>query len=117
MKASLPESLKKLPLPATDRWPNGVWHFRALQHGSMSTLVFAPKGKDLQSPHSQDEIYIVMSGGSELIVGEQRTACSVGDVLFVPANAVHHFENFSDDFVTWAIFWGPEGGEAATDGR
>ena len=69
--------------------------------------------RSTKSP-SQDEIYVVMSGSSELITGEQRTACSVGDVLFVPANAVHHFENFSDDFVTWAIFWGTEGGEAAT---
>ena len=72
----------------------------------MSTLVFAPKGKDLQSPHSQDEIYIVMSGSSELIAGEQRTACSVGDVLFVPANAVHHFENFSDDLFLHGRFSG-----------
>jgi mannose-6-phosphate isomerase-like protein (cupin superfamily) len=113
MKASLAEMLNKLPLPSTDKWPDGVWHSLALRHGSMSVLVFAPKGKDLQIPHNQDEIYIVMEGSGDLIVEGQRTACRFGDVLFVPANASHHFENFSEDFVTWAIFWGPEGGETA----
>jgi mannose-6-phosphate isomerase-like protein (cupin superfamily) len=113
MKVSLAEALNKLPLPPTSQWPDGVWYFRALRHGSLSVLVFAPKGKDSQGPHSQDEIYVVMRGSGEVIVEGQRTACNVGDVLFVPANATHHFENFTEDFVTWAIFWGPEGGEAA----
>jgi len=35
-----------------------------------------------------------------------------GDVIFVEANVVHRFEDFSDDFAAWAVFWGPEGGEA-----
>lgn len=34
-----------------------------------------------------------------------------GDVLFAPAGIEHRFENFSDDFVTWVIFYGPVGGE------
>jgi len=32
-------------------------------------------------------------------------------VLFVPARVEHRFEEFSDDFATWVIFWGPKGGE------
>jgi mannose-6-phosphate isomerase-like protein (cupin superfamily) len=35
--------------------------------------------------------------------------------MFVPAGAPHHFENFSDDLVIWAIFYGPEGGEAGEE--
>jgi len=34
-----------------------------------------------------------------------------GDVIFAPAGIEHRFENFSDDFVTWVIFYGPVGGE------
>jgi mannose-6-phosphate isomerase-like protein (cupin superfamily) len=34
-----------------------------------------------------------------------------GDALFVPAGMKHRFENFSDDFATWIMFYGPEGGE------
>jgi hypothetical protein len=29
-----------------------------------------------------------------------------------PAGAVHRFENFSNDFVTWVVFYGPQGGES-----
>jgi hypothetical protein len=28
-----------------------------------------------------------------------------------PLGAKHRFENFSHDFVTWVVFYGPQGGE------
>ena len=31
--------------------------------------------------------------------------------LFVPAGAPHHFEDFSQDFVTWVVFYDPPEGE------
>lgn len=34
-----------------------------------------------------------------------------GDVLFVPAGKHHRFGDFTPDLITWAIFWGPPGGE------
>jgi hypothetical protein len=34
-----------------------------------------------------------------------------GDMLFVPARMEHRFEDFSDDFATWVMFYGPAGGE------
>ena len=43
--------------------------------------------------------------------GEERHPFNAGDLLFVPAGVVHRFEDFSDDFSTWVIFYGPEGGE------
>jgi uncharacterized RmlC-like cupin family protein len=42
---------------------------------------------------------------------EEKISCMSGDVLFVRAGVKHKFENFSDDFATWVIFYGPEGGE------
>ena len=33
--------------------------------------------------------------------------------VVVPAGAVHRFVDFTDDFGTWVVFYGPEGGEAA----
>ena len=43
--------------------------------------------------------------------GSERHGFAPGDMLFVPAGTVHRFEDFSDDFATWVIFYGPEGGE------
>jgi len=34
-----------------------------------------------------------------------------GDALFVPAHTSHRFEDFSPDFATWVVFYGPDGGE------
>jgi mannose-6-phosphate isomerase-like protein (cupin superfamily) len=101
----------QLPLPATDRWPDGVWDVEGLNHGSMSVVLFAPQGRDYQSSHEQDELYIVLSGSGTLALETSQITFSRGDVLFVPARMHHHFESFSDDLVTWAVFWGPAGGE------
>ena len=42
--------------------------------------------------------------------GEVREV-KAGDVIFVEAEVEHRFESFSEDFASWVIFWGPEGGE------
>ncbi len=84
-----------------------------LAHGSMYTLVYRPPTSDDQQPHTQDELYVVMQGSGTLVVEAERHTFDIGDMLFVPARAVHRFEDFSDDLLLWAIFWGPEGGEKA----
>ena len=43
-----------------------------------------------------------------------RHGFSAGDFLFAPAGVEHRFVNFTDNFYTWVIFYGPEGGEANT---
>lgn len=32
-------------------------------------------------------------------------------VHFVAAGVEHRFEDFTADFATWVVFWGPKGGE------
>ena len=82
-----------------------------MKHGSMSIEYFAPKGIDTQTPHKQDEIYIIIKGHSMFYRDGERISCKKNDILFVPAGMEHRFEKFSDDFATWVIFYGPEGGE------
>lgn len=85
--------------------------FTGLRHGSMRTLIYAPKRVDEQTPHAQDELYIVVSGTGRFRKGDQVRDFGPGDVIFVEARVEHRFEDFSDDFSTWAVFWGPDGGE------
>jgi len=82
-----------------------------LARGSMSLELYAPQGEDAQTPHTQDELYIVIAGHGEFVNGGARHPFQPGDVLFVPADVEHRFERFSADFQTWVIFYGPEGGE------
>ncbi len=84
-----------------------------LAHGSMQVRFYAPRGVDDQTPHTQDELYVVIQGSGSFVRGDHRTSFGPGDVLFVPAGAVHRFEDFDDDVSAWVIFYGPEGSEGA----
>ena len=83
-----------------------------LESGSMELGYYKPVGKDEQTPHEQDEIYIVQSGHGTLIRDGEEVPFAPGDALFVAAGAEHRFVDFSDDFGCWVIFWGPPGGES-----
>ena len=80
-------------------------------HGSLTVEIYKPEKFDLQTPHSRDEVYVIISGSGEFLNGEVRTTFAPGDFLFVPAGVDHRFQNFTEDFATWVIFYGPEGGE------
>lgn len=84
---------------------------KVLEHGTMSVELYRPLITDTQSPHRQDELYVVIKGTGEFVNGNKRTYFNPGDVLFVAAGIEHRFENFSSDFLTWVIFYGPDGGE------
>ena len=77
----------------------------------MSLEVFAPRGQDRQHPHAQDELYFVQRGTAHLLIGAQRYDCAGGDAFFVAAGVEHRFGDFSDDLVTWVVFYGADGGE------
>ena len=80
-------------------------------HGTLHVEIYKPVEKDLQQPHEKDEIYITISGTGEFINGKNKTHFRPGDFLFVPAGTEHRFINFTNDFSTWVIFYGPAGGE------
>ena len=81
------------------------------EHGTLSLEIYKPLEMDNQQPHSRDEVYVVISGKGDFIKGEERMPFGPGDFLFVPAHMEHRFVDFSEDFATWVIFYGPEGGE------
>ena len=104
MKIATKDALQKLA-------DSGHLFINLFSHGTLKVEVYRPDKVDLQNPHTQDEVYIVISGSGEFICGEDRFTFEANDFLFAPAGVVHRFENFSEDFATWVIFYGPEGGE------
>lgn len=88
---------------------NNLFHV-LFERGDFSLELFAPHQVDTQSPHTQDEVYIISSGHSQFLRGDQVVSVNAGDALFVPAGAMHRFFDFSDDFRTWVIFFGPKSG-------
>jgi mannose-6-phosphate isomerase-like protein (cupin superfamily) len=83
-----------------------------LRHGTLQVELYRPQKVDLQKPHIQDEVYVIISGNGQFFRDGEYTSFMPGDVLFVPAGIEHRFEKFSEDFATWVIFYGPDGGES-----
>ena len=80
-------------------------------HGTLSVEIYQPHKVDLQTPHSRDEVYVVFSGSGTFYHDGDRMPFKAGDFLFAKAGIEHRFEDFTDDFVVWVFFYGPEGGE------
>ena len=108
-KINLEDALKRLPGPQKE---SVVTLF---EHGSLIAKLYAPRGTDTQTPHSKDEVYVVAKGSGEFVCDGARQSFEPNDVLFVAAGLQHRFENFTDDFAAWVMFYGPEGGEVDQD--
>ncbi len=80
-------------------------------HGTLSIEIYKPIKEDYQKPHDQDEVYIIISGTGKFINGETIIEFKPHDFLFVSAGESHRFFDFTDDFMTWVVFYGPRGGE------
>ncbi len=113
LKTTTADLLPRLPGPVSPGWPMGERFITAFAHGSMSVEIYAPIGNDPQTPHDQDELYFIHSGSGVFVLDGERHRFSAGTCFFVPAHIEHRFEEFSADFATWVVFWGPKGGEAA----
>ena len=105
MKFSAEELLKELPLPANEKWVDGVWDIEPFTKSGVTLVFFAPRGIDRQTFHDKDEFYFIIRGSGELVIGDERHDFAAGDAFFVAAEIEHRFENFTDDLATWAIFF------------
>jgi mannose-6-phosphate isomerase-like protein (cupin superfamily) len=83
------------------------------ERGNFSLELYAPRGTDNQEPYDQDEAYIIASGSGMFRRGGERVPFQPGDFLFDAAGVPHRFEEFTDGFRTWVIFFGPKGGVGA----
>lgn len=92
---------------------DGLPSLELFRHGSLVVEVYKPDTIDQQTPHTRDEVYVVIAGSGQFVNGSARDPFQPGDVLFVAAGVAHRFEDFTPDFATWVFFHGPEGGEAA----
>lgn len=102
--------------------PSGEHFAEVLRRGTLTAKLslgrFAPRPNQ-QTPHAQDELYVIVRGHGVLLHDGHRDPFHSGDLLFVAAGTTHRFEDFSDDLAVWVLFYGKEGGElpASTDSQ
>jgi mannose-6-phosphate isomerase-like protein (cupin superfamily) len=92
--------------------PDGKHFNTLLQRGTLKLLISLPVRPNVQAPHAQDELYVVVRGHGVLVHDGKRDRFTQGDAMFVSAGTEHHFEDFTDDLAVWVAFYGPQGGEA-----
>jgi mannose-6-phosphate isomerase-like protein (cupin superfamily) len=77
-----------------------------LQRDTLDITLSIPIPPNQQTPHEQDELYVVIRGRGVLVHDDQRNRFDSGDILFVAAGVEHHYEDFSDDLALVAhILW------------
>jgi mannose-6-phosphate isomerase-like protein (cupin superfamily) len=83
--------------------PLWVEQFR-VESLSVGTYSVPEGGVDTQSPHTEDEIYVITSGSGVLEAGGERAAVQTGSVVFVPAHEPHRFVETAGDFAALVFF-------------
>jgi quercetin dioxygenase-like cupin family protein len=80
---------------------------------SVGTYCIPAGGTDDQSPHTEDEIYIVTAGRATLASGGERAEVRPGSVIYVPAGEVHRFTDIAEDLAVVVVFAPAEYSRAA----
>lgn len=93
-----------------ERRAGGGSYLEALREPSMSVGLYtlAAGAVDGQSPHTEDEIYVVLGGRSRFTSGGETVDVGPGDTLFVPAREEHRFHDITDELRLVVVFAPPE---------
>jgi mannose-6-phosphate isomerase-like protein (cupin superfamily) len=91
--------------------PNGERSINFLRRSSLDVNLSLPLPPNQQTPHAQDEVYVIIRGRGVLLHEGKRESFEAGDFLFVAAGTEHRFDDFSEDVAYWRVFYGPTGGE------
>ncbi|MEO8356235.1 MAG: cupin domain-containing protein [Chloroflexota bacterium] len=73
---------------------------------SMGLYLLPAGGVDPQLPHTEDEVYYVVSGQAKITVAEEERAVQTGSVIYVAKNVEHKFHSIEEE-LTLIVFFAP----------
>lgn len=76
---------------------------------SLGTYSIPAGSTDDQLPHTEDEIYVVVSGHGAFEAGGRRVPVVPGSTLYVPAHEEHRFVDVTEDLAVVVVFAPAEG--------
>ena len=71
---------------------------------SMGLYVLPAGGTDLQSPHTEDEVYYVVSGKAKIRVDEEDRDVQAGSIVYVGKNVEHRFHSIEEELRILVFF-------------
>jgi len=80
--------------------------FLKVPHLSMGLYVLPAGGTDPQSPHTEDEVYYVVSGRAQIMVADENRDVQAGSIVYVKKNVAHHFHSIEEE-LTLLVFFAP----------
>jgi mannose-6-phosphate isomerase-like protein (cupin superfamily) len=63
---------------------------------------------DGQSPHTEDEVYVVMAGRARITVGDEVRDVQAGSTIYVAASVPHRFHDIVERLEILVVFAPPE---------
>lgn len=80
--------------------------FEFLRVPALSSAVYRlPAGaRDMQAPHLEDEVYVVIEGRARLRIDGKDHDIRRGSILYVRATAEHSFFDIEEDLTVLAFF-------------
>ncbi len=76
---------------------------------SVGLYVLEAGQPDLQSPHSEDEIYHVVEGHGLITAGDEVRPVGPGSVVYVARGVPHHFHDITERLTVLVVFAPAEG--------
>ncbi len=73
---------------------------------SMGLYILLAGGTDPQSPHTEDEVYYVVSGKAQIKVADEDRAVQAGSIVYVEKNVEHRFHSIEEG-LTVLVFFAP----------
>jgi mannose-6-phosphate isomerase-like protein (cupin superfamily) len=92
--------------------PNDYVQHLTVADLSVGTYSIPAGGVDDQSPHTEDEIYVVTAGRARLVTDSGEAPLRPGDVVYVPAYEGHRFVDVTEDLALLVLFAPPYGSRA-----
>jgi len=99
--------------PPSDADNDWVEHLRSPDL-SVGTYCIPAGGRDDQSPHTEDEIYVVTQGRATIVTPSGTTEVEPGSVIFVPAGEEHRFTAITEDLALLVVFGPAYGSRTAS---
>ena len=73
---------------------------------SMGLYVLPVGGTDPQNPHTEDEVYYVVSGTAKVKVADEDRDVKAGSIVYVAKNVEHKFHSVEEE-LTLLVFFAP----------
>src|SRR5919109_2591396 len=95
---NLMQAFELVPLLSQRESSNKLYlEFLKVPDLSMGLYVLPAGGVDAQLPHTEDEVYYVVSGKAQILVADENREVQAGSIVYVEKNVAHRFHSIEEE--------------------